>query len=376
MVRMEGFSRSLRSELKRVGEELDMLRSEPNLLISRQEDPNVCDLVLAGGGAKGVAHIGALWAMDRLGIRFKRLAGTSAGAIMAAIIAGGFSVEEMSEELMKVDFVGFRDGFWDQRLPKLARIAAVSSSYGMYEGKSLQSWMENLLVSKGANTFGRLPRKAVGMLSELPEEDGPRLQIMASDVTHSCELIMPRDLSLPRYGSLRPNFFPVSAAVRMSISVPFFFTPYKLHRSLIVDGAFASNLPLEVFDREDPDDVRWPTFGINLASAPSPPNPTTDLFHFGLAIFDTMKYGQSRMSILQYPTRMCRLIDVPTGEVRTLDFDIKSEVKERLFLNGAEAVLRTLKGQGGAGLRTTWDFNRYIDLRKRWSFPSTDELYC
>jgi NTE family protein len=161
----------------------------------------------------------------------------------------------------------------------------------------------------------------------------------------------------------------------MSISVPFFFTPYKLHKSLIVDGAFASNLPIEVFDRPDPLKVRWPTLGINLVSDPVPGHPPDDLFHFGLAIFDTMRYGQSKMSTINYPTRICRIIEAPTHEVKTLDFDINREQKERLFVNGARAVLKTLRGDGDLGLRSTWNFDRYLRLRKRWSFPPSDEKY-
>lgn len=365
-----------RVELDRLAEGLDGLKEDPLFRISYDKEPFVCDVVFAGGGAKGVAHLGALWALDRLGIRFKRLAGTSAGAITASLVAAGHTADELHSEFFDMDFMKFRDGFWDQRLPKIAKLAAISSSYGMYEGTKLQSWLEERLVAKHANTFGRLPRGKAGMLSDLARSDGPRLQVMASDVTHSCEIMLPRDLSLERYGKLRPNSFPVAAAVRMSISVPFFFTPYKLHRSLVVDGAFATNLPLETFDRESPDDVRWPTFGINLTSGPSPPQSTSDLYHFGLAIFDTMRYGQSRMSVINYPTRVCRLFEVDTGKVHTLDFGIKRDMKETLFINGAASVLRTLRGDKGAGLRKTWNFEDYIRLRKRWSFPGRDELYC
>jgi len=363
-------------ELKGIAEGLDLLKEDPSFQVSHDREPMVCDMVFAGGGAKGVAHLGGLWALDRLGIRIKRLAGTSAGAITASLVAAGFSADELFSEFFDIDFMKFRDGFWDQRLPKFAKIAAISSSYGMYEGEKLQSWLEQRLVAKHANTFGRLPRGDVGMLSELDRSDGHRLQVMASDITHSCELMLPRDLSLPRYGKLRPDSFPVAAAVRMSISVPFFFTPYKLHTSLIVDGAFATNLPLETFDKEDPDEVRWPTFGINLTSGPSPPQSTSDLYRFGLAIFDTMRYGQSRMSVINYPTRICRLFEVDTGDVHTLDFGIDRERKENLFVNGAASVLRTLKGENGAGIRSVWNFDDYIRLRKRWSFPGKDEPYC
>jgi NTE family protein len=372
---MSRFSDATMTELSSIRRKLQALSKDPEFVLDR-EGEQVCDLVLAGGGAKGVSHLGALWAMNVLGIRFKRLAGTSAGAMTASLVAAGFDCDELRDEFMDIDFIRFRDGFWDQKLPRFAKLAAISSSFGMFEGTKLQSWMEEMLVKKDANTFGRLPRGGVGMLSPIDKADGSRLQIMASDITHSCEVMIPRDLPLERYGGLRIEGFPVAAAVRMSISVPFFFTPYKLHNSLIVDGAFATNLPLETFDKEDLDDVRWPTLGINLVSGPSPPQSTKDLYHFGLAIFDTMRYGHSRMSFLNYPTRICRLFEVDTGEVHTLDFDITKGQKERLYLNGATSVLRTLRGDGDSGIRKVWNFEEYIKLRKRWSFPSKGEPYC
>lgn len=372
---MAGFSKSSKDILERSGKKLDDLSKDPEFVLSHDEEPMVCDMVFAGGGAKGVAHLGALWAFDRLGIKMKRLAGTSAGAINASLVAAGYPISEISDMLFDLDFMSFRDGFWDQHLPRFAKIAAVSTSFGMYEGENFQKWLEQALVEKNANTFGRLPKGEVGMLAKLDEGDGSRLQIMASDVTHSCELLMPRDLVLDRYGNLRPPSFPIAAAVRMSISVPFFFTPYKLNNAMIVDGAFASNLPLETFDRTDPEEVRWPTIGLNLISRNPPEQNTRDLFHFGLAVFDTMRYGQSRMSFMEYPTRICRLVEIPTGDVRTLDFGITKQQKEELFISGVRSVIKTFKGEDGAGLRRTWNFQDYLKLRKRWSFPPIDEPY-
>jgi len=372
---MRSFSRRGREDLKSIQQGLEKLKGDPDFRISGPDEDNVCDMVFSGGGAKGVAHLGAIWAFDRLGVRFKRLGGTSAGALTASLVAAGFDSDELQDELFNVNFMELRDGFWDQKLPRIARIAAVSTSYGMYEGEKLQKWIEEQLARKNAHTFGRLPREEVGMLAAISKDDGPRLNIMASDVTHSCELLMPRDLVLDRYGNIRPSSFPVAAAVRMSVAVPFFFTPYRLSGSLIVDGAFASNLPLEMFDRTDSRDVRWPTFGMSLVSGLKSQNDTGDLFHFGLAVFDTMRYGQSRMSFVDYPTRICRLMEIPTEEIRTLDFGITTEQKERLFINGARSVLRTLRGDDGRGIRKVWNFDDYIRLRKRWGFPPMDEPY-
>jgi hypothetical protein len=114
---------------------------------------------------------------------------------------------------------------------------------------------------------------------------------------------------------------------------------------------------------------------MSLVSNPSPSMDTGDLFHFGLAVFDTMRYGQSRMSFIEYPTRVCRLVEIPTGDVRTLDFGITREQKESLFLSGAETVWKTLRGEDGTGIRRTWNFDIYIKLRRRWSFPPMDEPY-
>ena len=54
-------------------------------------------LALAGGGLKGVAHIGALKALQELGIKIDYISGTSSGSIFAAMHAMGFSIQEMRD---------------------------------------------------------------------------------------------------------------------------------------------------------------------------------------------------------------------------------------------------------------------------------------
>src|SRR5215218_658991 len=59
--------------------------------------PHQADLVLAGGGVKGIAHVGVLSVLHERGYRFERAAGTSAGAIVAALVAAGMSPPRMHE---------------------------------------------------------------------------------------------------------------------------------------------------------------------------------------------------------------------------------------------------------------------------------------
>ena len=55
------------------------------------------DGVFSGGGIKGFAYVGAIQILEERGIQFKRVAGTSAGAILAAFIAAGFNAQELEE---------------------------------------------------------------------------------------------------------------------------------------------------------------------------------------------------------------------------------------------------------------------------------------
>ena len=59
------------------------------------------DLVLEGGGAKGLAFVGAMEVFERAGYTFDRVVGTSAGAIMASFLAAGYSADEMKAAMLE-----------------------------------------------------------------------------------------------------------------------------------------------------------------------------------------------------------------------------------------------------------------------------------
>ncbi|UCC52999.1 MAG: patatin-like phospholipase family protein, partial [Anaerolineaceae bacterium] len=61
-----------------------------------QISPDGLDLVFSGGGAKGIAHIGALMELEKRGVPYRRVVGTSSGSIMALMLASGYSADEMA----------------------------------------------------------------------------------------------------------------------------------------------------------------------------------------------------------------------------------------------------------------------------------------
>lgn len=193
------------------------------------------DGVFSGGGIKGFAFIGAYKALEEKGFEFARVAGTSAGSIIAALIAAGYKSDEIlslmdSLELRK--FLDKRKGIMSFMLMKWI---SVYWRMGLYKGQFLEEWMEEKLKAKGVSTFADLPKG--------------KLRVIASDLTNGKIVVLPDDLS--KYG-INPNRFSVAKAVRMSSCLPYFFEPVKLWTkdgvSIVVDGGVLSNFPIWLFD--------------------------------------------------------------------------------------------------------------------------------
>ena len=67
-----------------------------------------CDAVFEGGGVLGIGLVGAAKAIEAAGYEFSRLAGSSAGAIVAALLAAGYNCDEIENEIKQLDYTKFR----------------------------------------------------------------------------------------------------------------------------------------------------------------------------------------------------------------------------------------------------------------------------
>lgn len=193
------------------------------------------DGVFSGGGIKGFALVGAYEAIESKGLRFVRVAGTSAGAIMAALIAAGYTSAELKRAIKEVEGEDLLDDtLFD--LP-FVRWLKIYFTLGLHKGKKLEQWLDGLLRQKGIRSFGDLAPGA--------------LRVVTADITNGRILTLPDDL--PAY-RINPHSFPIARAVRMSCTLPYFFQPVKLSvpngKALILDGGMLSNFPLWLFDEE------------------------------------------------------------------------------------------------------------------------------
>ena len=223
------------------------------------------DLVLEGGGAKGLGTVGAVTALQEAGYSFPRVAGTSVGALAAAFVATGAGPAEITRVLGRLDLPRVADRALP--VPLLGEGWSLLVGSGAYAGEYLREWVETELARLGVRTFADLRRHDAGDDATLGPERRYALVVMATDVTNGRLLRLPWDYPL---FDLDPDEQLVADAVRMSLSIPFYFRPCSLtdpvtgRTATVVDGGVLSNFPIEIFDRTDGVRPRWPTVGVRL----------------------------------------------------------------------------------------------------------------
>jgi len=320
------------------------------------------DLVLEGGGVKGIALVGAVTALADVGYSFPRIAGSSAGAVVAsltaALQAAGEPLDRLTELVGSLDYRRLRDPGRLGRLPVVGRPLALLVHDGLYEGRYLEDFLTGALCDLGVRTFGDLRLPADDPAAEgLAPERAYRLVVTVSDLSRQRLSRLPWDL--PDYGV---DDLPVARAVRASAAIPFFFRPVRqptpLGPATWVDGGLLSNFPVALFDRPDTVDARWPTFGVRLTTRP----PTTPVvrsvegpFGIALAALDTLLTDQGN-AYLEDECTVERTVFVPTPDISIVDFDLEPTAAQELYASGRAAAEQFLTG---------WDFARHVERCRR-----------
>jgi NTE family protein len=323
-----------------------------------------CDLVLEGGGVKGIALVGAVDVLEEHGYQVQRVAGTSAGAIVGALVAAGLTRDERRDLMLSVDYSRFQDRSLVDRLPG-GRVLSLLVQLGMYEGDYLRTWLSEILSARGITTFADLrgdddPAAAPG--SGYPS----RLVVMASDITHGRLRCLPTDY--PALGCDDPGAVAVADAVRASMSIPFFYEPVRLpgrdgKKITLVDGGMLSNFPVSVFDRKDGQAPRWPTFGIKLSARAGDQARRFEgegLMSMVKAMVGTMTSFYDQLH-LDEPSVLARTIFVDTFGVKATEFDLGDTTRDRLYANGRAAAEKFLQ---------SWDFQEYVATYRSAAVPA------
>jgi len=316
-------------------------------VVNQTKSKLLADAVFEGGGVKGIALVGAVAFAEEKGYQWANLAGTSAGAIVASLLAAGYTGAELKDQISKIDYLKFRDkkGLY---MPIAGPLSNLIFKKGIYDGSYFEKWLRALLLKKNVRTFKDL-------ISEEFKDDGRyrfKLRVIASDITNGRLLILPQDIA--QY-DIKPEDLDVAAAVRMSMSIPFFFKPVGLQNNLIkktnyiVDGAVLSNFPVWLFDSQNTVPP-WPTFGFQLVeSEKGGPHEITGPISLLTALFSTMMEAHDARHIQD--EHFIRTIRIPTLGVKTMEFGITPDKTEALYQSGRKAAAEFL---------ATWNFEEYV----------------
>lgn len=276
------------------------------------------DAVFSGGGVKAYAYLGVLESIHNHQLQLERVAGTSAGAIVSALVAARYSYQEIQQLINELDVRLFMDPPLLTKYLPFMKWPLLYFQMGIYKGDRLEEWLTEKLEAKNIRTFKDI-------------EEG-YLKIIASDLTLGRLVVFPDDL-MSFYG-LHPNQFPIAKAVRMSAGFPFFFMPKKLpgkskNKSIIVDGGLLSNFPLWIYGRKK-QQLR-PVLGVKLTEVTGEVNETqtiTNAFGMFYALFLTMKKAHDMRYISKAEEN--NILFIPVEDLAATDFNISEQKKSEL----------------------------------------------
>lgn len=191
-------------------------------------------LVLSGGGARGFSHVGVIRELERLGVKIDIVAGTSMGAMVGGGYASGYSVEQMQDIILGVDWKEMfalrpdRDEInWRRRQDDFKGLG--TQEIGLSKKGVL--FPDSVVPAQHLEIFLRSITRHVSSVTDLSKLSIPFAAI-ATDLDTGEAVVMQKDVTL-------------ADAMRSSMSVPGAFSPFPYKNHVLVDGGLAQNLPVE-----------------------------------------------------------------------------------------------------------------------------------
>ena len=309
-------------------------------------NPHRVFVAFAGGGAKGLIHVGALKALEDRQVQFRGLAGTSAGAVVAALKAAGFEasdlldpesgaslidrLREIDPRIAKATDIFGRTGWsrillfrWALSHPlwlaALVLPTGVAVPIGLVAAGATRSYatlllagvavlMLGLLIGLGARFLiggladvkrfraalaGLLQRKMfpdephrVVRMGDFARDGRPTLKIVSANLSRR---------SLQLFSPERTPDVPVADAVAASICLPIIFAPWRIGKAVFVDGGIVSNLPAWPFDEERELDPGAMTIAVGIADTSNAP--IVGRFNWLSSAIQTALFGSSELNL-------------------------------------------------------------------------------
>lgn len=288
-------------------------------------------LLLRGGGAKGVALVGAVDALWPH-YNFREYWGTSAGAIIAVLLGSGYSPDEVRVALTETPISRLVDAPRVKRYWNLLRYGA------FFVNERIEPWLDGLLHRRIQN-YGRI------RMRDLPF----RTVIFAAQAGQGTVM----------YDSVGENAdTPVSYAVRSSMAIPLAFKPTNRDGAPVYDGGLLNNFPLRAFLVSERSPRAF--LGITLKPDPNSVRHTRSQWVWSTLrdVVDIWLEQEDRTLAEEYKDR---LLVLDTSPVKALDLDLSAEETEFLLRTGKYQAAQWLSARGVTEVEDNHDLSEALD---------------
>lgn len=211
-------------------------------------------LVLSGGAAKGIAHVGVLKALEENDIPIDYIVGTSMGGIIGGCYAAGMSPEEIERMVLSSQFLGWVNGAAEKGYNYFYHLAEPNPAFltlNLAMDSTFNFQFNSSLANDVSLNFALAEKMAQASAAANDNFDSlfVPLRVIAADIFTQNEVILSK-------GSL-------SDALRATQTVPFFYTPIRVDGKYLFDGGVYNNFPVDVAQRDfDPDVI----IGVNVST--------------------------------------------------------------------------------------------------------------
>ena len=307
------------------------------------------NLAFQGGGVECAAYAGAVAVAEEHGVlaTTRNVAGTSAGALTAAILAAGADAAALHESVVRTHFGRFLDG----EFGIIGEIVRMVRDHGLHPGLEFCAILRRELAhlcGDGEITMGELSRRA-----DSGHGRYRHLFVVTSNLTRQRAEVL--------CAKTQPEL-PVWKAVRMSIGIPIIFAPIHHEGCAYVDGGLCWDYPIKIFhghdapasSRDDELLTLSETLGFALGTRKeigadrhrwrSPPVQTHSLLSYLRALGTLLTHTANRGTL--HAADVPRTIFIDDLDVSPADFDAPPEVIEELIEKGRKAAEAYFKNRG------------------------------
>jgi len=262
-------------------------------------------LILSGGGIKGIAHVGALYALEQINCLDKiiEFSGTSVGSLIIALYILGYTPAELYDFIKLFNF------------SKLKNLSILNINlFGLDNGSRIEYVIKRLINGKNY-------------------DENITLKILY-DITKKKIIFTTICLNTMNICYISHESHPdltLYLAIRMSLSIPFIYCPVQYNNQLYIDGGCLDNYPICVFK----DDIKN-TIGILLVDSKNIIEKIDNLETYILMVLKCLMYGLLINSKNGYEDNT---IEINVQSINSINYELDDHQKDELFINGYKTIM-------------------------------------